>query len=200
MVNHVIIGLFEGLVNLNVSLYNKHMYVLVSKLESLPVMSLQTGETIATIDRPVIDVGSLKVAAYLCDRLPRGHQLMLMVQDIRQIAGDCIIIDSEDELTDANDVVRLQEILRQNFSPLDKTVVTELGQKLGSVEDFTVNLEDSRIQKLYIRQPLFRSWVNSSLIIDRTQIVDVTPKQITVRDAGTKVPVLAPEPTPESHT
>jgi uncharacterized protein YrrD len=175
------------------------MYALASKLESLPIISLQTGETIGTIDRPVISPDALSVAAYRCDT-PSHGSLLLLVRDIRQTAPDCIIIDSEDELTAAQDVVRLQTTLEQNYTPLDKPVVTDMGRKLGVVEDFTISLEDSRVQKLYIRQPLFRAWLGSSLIIDRAQIIDVTPHKFMVRDSTTPIVALGAEPSPESHS
>ncbi len=181
-------------------MYNTPMYVLASKLESLPILSLQTGETVAAIQRPVIDTANLELPAYLCQAAHHDQPLLLMSRDIRQTAPDCIIIDSEEELTETNEVVRLGPLLEQDFIPLGKVVVTDLGRQLGHIEDYTINTETSRIQKLYIRQSILRSLLGSSLIVDRAQIIEVTPRQIIVRDTATKAPMLATKPTSESNT
>lgn len=163
-------------------------------------MSLQTGETVAILANLLIEPGNLELVAFRCEsgRTDLRHPLLL-VQDIRQIALDCIVIDSEDELTEADDIVRLKTLLTENFTPQNKPVITDLGRRLGYVEDYTINLETNRLQKLYVKRPLWRSWLGASLIIDRSQIIDVTPQHILIRDATIKSPSLATEPMPETH-
>jgi sporulation protein YlmC with PRC-barrel domain len=180
-------------------MYNTGMYVLASQLSSLPVVSLQTGETVAAVQRPLINAGNLNILAYYCLTPRQDQPLVLLVQDIREHAVDCLIIDSDEELTEASELVRLQAVLEQNFSPLGKTAVTDLGRRMGRVEDYTINLDTDRIQKLYIKQSIFRSWQGSSLIVDRTQIVDITPRQIVIRDTTTQAPILATEALPKSN-
>ncbi len=122
-----------------------------------------------------------------------------MTSDIRQYAPDCIIIDNEDELTDPDDIVRLDIDLKNHYSPLRKTVTTTSGSKLGTVSDYTINLETNQIQQLHISKSIFQSWFGSGLIIDRSQILDITPEHITVRDSTvTSVDtILSPGPVPE---
>lgn len=163
-------------------------------------MSLQTGETVAVLTNLLIEPGNLELVAFRCEAGRTDlRQPLLLVQDIRQIALDCIVIDSEDELIDADDIVRLKNLLAENFTLQNKPVITDLGRRLGHVEDYTINLETSRLQKLYVKRPLWRSWLGASLIIDRSQIVDITPRHILVRDTTIKSPALAAEPVPETH-
>ncbi len=178
-------------------MYNTFMYVLASQLTNRPLMSLQTGEAVAAIAGPILDPASLEVVGYLCHTPSQKKHLVLMVRDIRELARDCVIIDSADELTEADDIIRLKPLLEQNYSPIRQSVVTDLGRRLGGVEDYTINLESHRLQKLYVKQPIWRSWSGASLIIDRTQIIDVSPHQIVVREATAKAPLLAAEPLPE---
>ena len=175
------------------------MYSLASKLSSMPIVSLQTGETVASVTRPVIDNANLEVIAYLCQMPKRRELLTLITSDIRQITADCFIIDSEDELAETEDIVRIRHLLIQNYTPLGKHVVTDLNRQLGRIDDYTINLESHRIQKLYIRPSLLRFWLGSSVIIDRTQIIDVTPRQIVVRDTAVTAPLLPTEPAPETN-
>lgn len=167
-------------------------------MEGLPIISLQTSEAVALARTPIIDISYLEILAFHCLGAHSKNQLLLMTRDIRQMATDCIIIDSEDELADPSDIIRLQQLIQDNFSPLGKAVVSDIGRKLGTVDDYSINLESNRIQKLYVRGGLLRSWLGTNLIIDRTQIVDVTPQKITVREATIKSPIMQTDPVPET--
>jgi len=147
--------------------------------------------------RPVIDMPTLEIIAFYCETSRQKRQLVLMSRDIRQLASDCIIIDNEEELTDPEDIIRLKDTLETAYNPIDKPVVSENGHRLGSIEDYTVNLETNRLQKLHVRQSILRAWLGSNLVIDRTQIIDVTPHRIVVREPTVKLPALQPEPVPE---
>jgi uncharacterized protein YrrD len=172
------------------------MYALASQMDNLPIISLQTGEPIAWVRQPIIAVATLEILAFRCESGHQKHPKLLMIRDLRQLAPDCIIVDTEDELTDPEDIVRLKTMLKSSYNPMDKMVVSDTGRKLGSVEDYSVNLETHRVQKLHVRQSLLRSWIGSSLIIDRTQIIDITPQRITVRDSTIKAGMIA-DPVPE---
>ncbi len=182
VVNSPIIGDFGLLVNQN-ERYNGCMYALASHLLELPVVSLQTGETVATVSGLIIDPDRLQLMAF---RLHTGHspRTLLTLASARQLAVDCVIVDDEDELSEPDDVIRLQDLLKNNYTPMASSVHTESGHHLGSVEDFTINIETEQLQKLYIKPPVLRAWYKSSLIIDRSQIIDVQPRLIVVRDAG----------------
>ncbi len=175
------------------------MYSLASDLVDQPIISLQTGQVVAWAAPPVLNIDNLEVVAFTCVIPHQKEPLLLLTGDIRQYAADCIIIDDEDELTSPHDIVRFTTDLSHNYSPLGKPVVADTGRKLGTVEDYSINLETHRVQKLYIRQSLLRALFGSNLIIDRTQIIDITPKQITVRDATITEKLLASDAVPEIH-
>ena len=173
------------------------MYALGSQMKSLPIISLQTGEAVGWTRRAVFNLADLEIQAFECITAGNKQPMILMNRDIRQLASDCVIVDNEDELTDPKDIVRLQAILRARFNPIGKPVISDTGRKLGAVEDFMLNLETARIQKLHVRKSILQAWLGTSLIIDRTQIIDITPQQITVREATLKSRLLQPEPVPE---
>jgi sporulation protein YlmC with PRC-barrel domain len=179
--------------------YNCCMYGQASQMQSLPVISLQTGEVVAVTRLPVIDISTLDIQAYRCESMRTKQSLILMARDIRQLAADCLIVDTEEELMEPTDIIRLQAMLKADYNPLDKAVVSDTGRKLGHVEDYTINLETNCVQKLQVRQSILRSWLGTtSLVVDRSQIIDVTPKLITVRDATVNAPIMQSEPVPES--
>lgn len=159
------------------------MYVLASQLKNLPIISLQTGETVAQVQLLIIEMQKLEIVAISCAPMKEYPDPILMVRDIRQIASDCLIIDSEDDIGSGSDVVRLKDPIRESYSPIGAHVVSHMQRPIGKVEDFTINSESLKLQKLYIRQPIWRSWLGSSLIITREQILDVKPKLIIVKEA-----------------
>jgi uncharacterized protein YrrD len=173
------------------------MYALASHMGGLPVISLQTGDTVGWAKKPIIEMASLELKAFRCETGTSKNQV-LMVPDVRQFAPDCLIVNTEDDLTDPEDLVRLKTMLGSSFDPLRKLVVSDSGRRLGYVEDFTVNLETHRVQKLHVRQSIFQAWLGSTLTIDRTQIIDISHRQITVRDATAKSTMLPTKPIPDS--
>ncbi|HEX7259860.1 MAG TPA: hypothetical protein VF272_02935 [Candidatus Saccharimonadia bacterium] len=169
------------------------MYVLANQITALQVMSLQTGQPIAVIERPLINAANLEVKALRC-KMNRRKTGVILMRDIRQFANDCVIIDSFDEIEDANEIVRLRDVIKRDFNPIDKLVINESNHRLGRVEDYTINLKTFMVQKLYVHQSLVKSILFNNLVVDRTQIIDVTDRQFTVKDAGVIEPSLSPQP------
>lgn len=176
------------------------MYITASKLTNLPILSLQTGETIAWTRRPVLEVTQLAAVAFTCETTDHPASRVLLARDIRQLAPDCLIIDSEHDLSEPDDLVRLQHALRLNYSPIGKEVVSEIGRRLGRVEDYNFNLDTLRVQQLNVRQSLIKAWLGDNLVIDRSQIIEITPHRISVRDATIDVPVIQPSTLPQGRS
>jgi sporulation protein YlmC with PRC-barrel domain len=169
------------------------MYALASHLNTLPVISLQTGETVAVVTGLIVNPDNLRLMGFTIIPASGKTRTLLVLSAVRQLALDCVIVDNDDELSEPGDIVRLAELLRQPYNPLGKPVVTDLGRKLGSVEDYTVNLETELLQKIYVRPPLSRAWYQSSLIIDRAQIIDVQRDRFIVRDNHNYATTMAAE-------
>jgi uncharacterized protein YrrD len=176
------------------------MYVLSSQLTNIPIISLQTGETVTQLKSLVIDMSTLEIVAVVCGKMKEYPDPILMVRDVRQIASDCLIIDTEDDIGSASDVVRLKEPLLAAYSPIGAGVISHMQRPIGKVEDFTINTESLKIQKFYVRRPIWRSWLGSSLIIAREQIVDVTAKKIIVREATVDAPSVLPKHVSETRS
>ncbi len=181
--------------------YNSlNMYALLSQIEKLPIVSLQTGQKVAQLDKPIINRSNLELMAFYCQSgYFRQRGPVILSRDIRQINRDCLVIDSVDEIENPQEIVRLQEVIRENFDPKGRIVVNETGIRLGKVTDYNINLQTNLIQKLYVKPSAFKHLVINNLVIDRSQIVDISDRQITVRDATVKKPVLAPQPAPQKN-
>jgi sporulation protein YlmC with PRC-barrel domain len=193
VVNLVIIGDFGLLVN-RMKRYNSPMFVLASHFATLPVISLQTGETIAVVKGLIIDMSKLKVVG-LTVSAGKSPRTLLIMASVRQLASDCVIVNDEDELSEPDDVIRFQPLLKTMYTPLGSQVYSEGGHHLGSVEEFTVSITTEEIQRIYVKPPLIRSFFSSSLIIDRTQVIDVQPSKLVVKETLQHVPKLSVDKT-----
>jgi sporulation protein YlmC with PRC-barrel domain len=160
------------------------MLVYKERLVNVPVMSLQTGGEIARTDRPIIDPRQLTIVAFYC----QGPKLdvnpaILHVDDIRETSGLGFIVDSVDAIMSPNDLVRLQQIIGFNFSLEGKQVVEENGHKVGKVSNYTIDLRSFYITQLEVQRSFMQSLTMASLLIGRTQIIEITDKKIIVRSA-----------------
>jgi uncharacterized protein YrrD len=161
------------------------MLMLSKSLVNRPVMSLRSGSRIATAIDPIINPHSLKVMGWWC-KAAGGRRQVLLVESVREIMPDGLAVNEEDDLSPPEDLVRHSDILNINFQLLEKPVRTKR-QKLGKVTDFSYN-EGLFVQKLYVTRPLHKVLTNEdTLLIDRTQIIEVTDHYILVRDTDIKV-------------
>ena len=157
------------------------MLLLSKELIDQPVLSLQTGRHIATTRLPIINPRSLKIVGWWCTDL-NSSQHVLLTEDVREFNRDGIIVNDQTVLCDAEDLIRLQEILEINFEVIDKLVKTK-HRKLGKVSDYCFD-ESYIIQKIYVSQSITKAFGTDILIIGRDQIVEVTDQYIVVRDGS----------------
>lgn len=171
------------------------MLILASQLIGTPVMSLQTGTELARTKSPVIDPRALSVVAYEVDGpLLDARPSFLRIPDIREFGDIGMIVDSSDEFVSPNDVIKLQEIYDLHFPLIGLDVIDDKDQKLGKVDNYTVEMGSFVIQQLSVRRPLLRSLGDSELLIHRSQIVKINNSIITVKAASNE----APDPIPAS--
>ena len=170
-------------------LYNVFMYILSSNLIELPIISLQSGQLVSKTKGVLIDSSTLTILALICEPNEEFLGPILLIRDIREFAIDCILINSDSNLSEAEDIVRLRPLIEKPFVLMNIRVATEAGRRLGRVEDYTVDTGTFMVQKIYVHPTLLRGILGSSLIIDRSQITDISPKLITVKESTTSLPV-----------
>ena len=152
------------------------------RLINTPVMGLQTGSELARTKSALIDPSTLKILAYELS----GHRLehqpsLLLVEDIREISDLGIIIDSSDEFVAVEDVIKINEVYNLHFSLFDKLVRDEKNNKLGKVIDYSMEPNSFIVKQLIVRRPLLKSFSDTQLVIDRTQIIEVNDTTIIIK-------------------
>lgn len=163
------------------------MLLLGSRLQSTPVMSLQTGGRLGETTRPIIDPKNLKIIAYEVEGpLLTERPTFVRTADIREYGRLGMIIDSTDELIGKNDVIQVDTLYSLGFPLVGMAVVDDHKKKLGKVSDYTLETEGFVIQQLNIQRGFFQGFNDTGLLVHRSQIVEINDKEIVVRSATIK--------------
>jgi sporulation protein YlmC with PRC-barrel domain len=167
------------------------MLQLSESLLNRPVMSLRTGQQVATALEPIINPNNLKIEGFYCvDRFDK-NELILLYQDIRDIIPKGFIVDDHDVLTPPEELVRLKDTMQIGFKLLGKPVVTISKQRVGKVSDYATEIETMYIQKLYVTQGMLKSFTGGNLGVDRNQINEITDKKIIINEILKGAPATA---------
>ncbi len=160
------------------------MLVLSPQLERASIMSLQSGTSLGVVADPIIDPRKLQVVAYYVTGPRVDNKSVLHSIDIREIGPLGLIVDSADSIMALDqDLVRLQEIIQLNFKLIGKPVYDDQKNRLGKINEYTLETDGFYIQKLHISQSVLKNIKSSNLIIHRSQIIEVTDQKIVVRSA-----------------
>lgn len=166
--------------------YNKNMLLRKDRLDNIQILSLQTGASIAQVSTLIIDPRELKVIGFYCEG-PRldVHPAILLTTDIREISNLGLIVDSADVLMAPADLVRLHDVLAYRFQLEGKHVVDDTGRKMGKVANFTLDSESLYVVKLQVHPSVWQSLNTAELLIDRSQIIQVTDHEVLVKSSRT---------------
>ena len=160
------------------------MLQLSSALLSKPVMSLRTGSAVAHVTGAIFNPNNLKIEGFWCRDSMDKKELILLYQDIREVLPAGFVINDHDVLVEAEDLVRLKDIIELDYQLIGKQVVTSDKQKIGKVTDFATEVQTMMVQKIYASQSLMKSFTGGSLSIDRTIISSLS--------RSSSVPVTSP--------
>lgn len=168
------------------------MNLRATKLVNLPIVSLQSSEPIGHIRQPLIQPAMLEVVGFLCHIDGQKSDRLLLAADIRQIAENCLIVDSEDELVPPEDVIRLESVTRHPYRLIGKPVNTTLNRHLGIVQDFNIDPLTLLVHQLVVARISLMPPAYKHHLIHRDQINEVQPKCIVVNDTTQPEPASFP--------
>lgn len=168
------------------------MLQLSAALLNKNVMSLRTGQPIASVTAAIFNPNNLKIEGFYCqDRFDKS-ELVLLYQDIREVLPMGYVVNDHEVLVDPSELVRLKDVLEINYELIGKPVQTISKHKIGKVSDYATETETMYVQKLYVSQSIFKSLTGGSLSIDRTQINEITPKRIVINEITKTAPAPLP--------
>ncbi|MBQ2637888.1 PRC-barrel domain-containing protein [Candidatus Saccharibacteria bacterium] len=169
------------------------MIIELSRLLQTRVLSLQLGGPIGEVTDAIVDHENLKILAL---RL-RGPMInaksgdILTVDSIREFGKLGIIINSADDLVGENDVIRVADILKLQFSLIGLKALTKRGTKLGTVTSYHLETNSMMVKDLIVKRRGFKAISDPELFIPRSEIVEINDYEVIVKDEEAKIKVKA---------
>ncbi len=167
--------------------YTRNMQVLQSQFIGKPIMGVHTGEQLCVITGFVIHPDNLKIILFIAHATLQKKPYYLLPTSIRFSDSKRLIIDSAQNLSEFDELVRYQNDILNNYTPKGKKVITQSGKKLGVVDDFSFDSQHNFVQKIYVKANLFKRFLQQQFIIERNLIVETTKQTIIVKDAVSEI-------------
>ena len=160
------------------------MLIPSSKLIGTIVLSMEVARTIGRIADIVVDPDTLKIIAFRLEGglVPRSGANYLATSSIREYSSYGMVIDSVDELVSPDDIVKLADVLKLNFSLISLKVESKKHHRIGKVTDYTATSDDFTVQQIIVKRPTLKSFIDSELVIHRREIIKITDYKIIVKD------------------
>lgn len=152
-----------------------------SKLLKYPILSLHTASRIAEVKGLVIDPNFLKVVAFEISAVSSRQSLFLEASSVREFSKMGMIVDSDEEFVEKDDVIKLKETIDLGFSLDNMKVVSKKKAMLGRIEDFIINTEDFQIMQLIVKRPIYKALIDPELVIGRSDIHEINDNEIIVK-------------------
>lgn len=152
-----------------------------SKLLKYPILSLHTASRIAEVKSLVIDPNFLKVVAFEISAASSRQSLFLEASSVREFSKMGMIVDSDEEFVEKDDVIKLKETIDLGFSLDNMKVISKKKAMLGRIEDFIINTEDFQIMQLIVKRPIYKALIDPELVIGRSDIHEINDSEIIVK-------------------
>ncbi len=164
------------------------MLKLSSTVTNLPIYSLRTGHAVGLAGRPLINPNNLKIEAWFAESRFDNGLLLLPVSEIRELSAQAFAVNDKEAITPAEDLIRLEPLIKLDFQLLGKKVYDENREYLGKVNDFATDTNSFFIQRLYVAPSVFKSFTQDQRIVSRAQIIEITDKKIVVKATTVRAP------------
>jgi sporulation protein YlmC with PRC-barrel domain len=136
---------------------------------------------------PIIDIHNGQILGF---KTTKKRHSILTPGDIFDWQKDLIVLSHQYEFFEPKDIVRLNRTISSKTHIRRKKVFTESGVFLGRVKDYYVDSVKMTMESLLVvNKPLYFITIDKK-IINRSQIVEILPKKIIVKDETIKIPVI----------
>ncbi|KKR18453.1 MAG: PRC-barrel domain protein [candidate division CPR2 bacterium GW2011_GWC1_41_48] len=162
--------------------YNRLM-ILFSNIHNLPIFSIREGVSIGQIEEIIINPDNGRVLGFKLIKTHVRERNILTVGDIREINPDVMIIDDSQNLATENEVIKIAEILKEKIKWIGLKVETDLGRKLGRVEDLALDTKTMNLTRIYTSGGIIKETFSlEKIIIPAHKIISISPKVVIVED------------------
>lgn len=147
------------------------MMIEAIKLIGLPVAAEDILSKVGIIRRIIVNPENGQLMGFLVLTGFFSPAKVLSVIDIKFWDKDAIITDSEENLVEPDEIVRIKAVLDQKIDIMGMNTETESGKSLGFVENFLIDTETGSVIKYYLKDMLGQSRImpaDKVIKIDKT--------------------------------
>jgi uncharacterized protein YrrD len=161
-----------------------------SGLIGMPVREARSGDTVALVEKLIIDPRSFPLAALQLNTAEKERSYMV-ADSIAEISlKHGIFFTDTDAVSKLSELPRLQEVINLGFELIKLPVHTQgakkiHAQKLGVVEDFVIDDTSFAVFQIVVKRGLFSGFM-PELAINRQQVLELTNRELIVDDAYAK--------------
>lgn len=159
------------------------MQKLITAIIGKKVFSVHDGVAVAEVVGWLINKDNFKVELIVV-AVPemKAHKYILPAA-IRVSTDRQIIINSQDDIAEADELVRQREMIASKYRLVGSKVETQSGKKLGRVMDFNFDYNTFYIAKIHVVSRFPQRITRESFAINRSAVVEVQGNTVIVKDA-----------------
>jgi uncharacterized protein YrrD len=172
--------------------YNILMNKFASELVLKPVLvkdAIARGEgaMVGLVESLIINPDNGELAGLIVrEGFGKKSHKTLSAKDILGISSEFYLASSYDKLGEIDEIVRLKEIMDRDIDIVGNKVYTVSGTYLGKVFDYTLDLSQLMISRIYVGTKLLGAFSKQHIIAYK-QIISIEKDRITVDDAVIKI-------------
>lgn len=185
-VNFQLVGVYGSIICKSIVPWADFSYTIgmqkqYSKIIGTPVFLESGGRPLCRVVDLIIDPENGKIVAF---SVAPGNKKLVAPMDVRSWTNQ-ILIRSHDDIVDAEDLLRANEVLRLNTPIIKNKVVSHKdGESLGRVYDYAVHTELLVLKKIYVAKSILGLARMNDRIIPFKAIYEIMPKKIIVDIEG----------------
>ena len=148
----------------------------------LPVITINNGKQLAKIQDIIYDPKTNQVKAFLISEGGWFKEAeVLLIQDIKAIGQDAVMIDSTNQIRPANEVDNAVSSIAESENYLTKNqVITQQGTKLGKVVDIYFDFPGGRVSDLEVSEGMFKNISSGTKTVPVANIITVGEEALIV--------------------
>jgi sporulation protein YlmC with PRC-barrel domain len=152
-----------------------------SQIIGIPVAVEGLGK-IARITDLVVDTQTGKITCFFVNA---GKMKIILPSDIL-FFGQAIMIGDSEDIIDAEDIVRVTNVLERDIRLLKAKVQTQKGESLGHVHNLIIDIKFFGLTKIVVYKSFFGLFKTQDLLISARDIVKIEKDLITVKSKCAK--------------
>ena len=162
------------------------MLLQISTIIEKPINSMETRIRAGIVKNIVVNPQNGQLMALVVRAGFPTKQKILPIQDILSVGPGMVIIRDDSAIVEPDEIVRVNEILKQKIKIMGGSVRTQSGTRLGKVYDVLIDTQTAVIAKYYVRASM-TGLTQADRIIPANKVVAITREAIVVRDDFEKV-------------